>query len=106
MNTVKNLNRIVMFLLLTFMSNVYAERPDFRVDEVDVKDVKIANDRTGIVKDVYCYDCDFSMVKITKKTTATRNGVAVDILEVRKLSDSAVAIRFDPKTREVLSINW
>ena len=106
MNTVKNLNRIVMFLLCTSMANAYAEAPNFRVDEVDVKNVKIANDRTGIVKDVYCYDCDFSLAKITKKTKATRKSVAVDILEVRKLTDSAVAIRFDPKTREVLSINW
>ena len=106
MNTVKNLNRMVIFLLFAFMANAYAEAPSFRVDEVDVKNVKIANDRTGIVKDVYCYDCDFSMVRITKKTTATRNSVAVDILEVRKLSDSAVAVSFDPKTREVLSINW
>ncbi|NOQ90160.1 MAG: hypothetical protein GQ549_04365 [Gammaproteobacteria bacterium] len=106
MNSVKNLSRIVMLLLFVSMTNVYAERPDFRVDEVAVENVKIANDRTGIIKDVYCYDCDFSMVKITKKTTATRNSVAVDILEVKKLSDIAVAIRFDPKTREVLSINW
>lgn len=107
MNIVKNLNRVVMIFLLATTSIAYAEKPNFRVDEVDVKNVKIANDRTGIIRNVYCYGCDFTMVKVTKKTTATRDSKAVDILEVKKLSSQAmVAIAFDPKTREVLSINW
>ena len=106
MNIVKNLNRMVMVLLLATTSNAYAEKPGFRIDEIDVKNVRIAKDRTGIIRNVHCYGCDFTMVKITKKTTATRDSKAVDILEVRKLSNQAVAVAFDPKTRDVLSINW
>ena len=106
MNIVKVINQLLMLLLFVLASSAYAEKPEHRVDEVDVRSVKISNDRTGIVKDVSCYGCDFNIVKITKDSKATRKGEAVDILEVRKLSDSAVMVSFDPKTREVLYLRW
>ncbi len=106
MNIIKVINQLLILLLFVFASNAYAEKPKYRVDEVDVKDIKISNDRTGIVKDVACYGCNFKIVNITKNTKAEREGVAVDILEVKKLSDGVVGVAFDPKTREVLYLSW
>lgn len=111
MNRIKFTKRLIMFLFLafsanTFAANTYGEKPKYRVDEVEVKSIKLAADRTGIIKDVSCYGCNFHMVKITEKTKATSKGLPIDILEVRKLKDVVVGISFDPITREVLSIDW
>lgn len=106
MNISKVINQLLILVLFVFASSVYAEKPKYRVDEVDVKDIKLSKDRTGIVSDVSCYGCDFNIVKITKNTTAERKGVVVDILEVKKLSDKVVGVAFDPKTREVIYLSW
>lgn len=106
MNRVKLINQLLILLLFVFASNAYAEKPKYRVDEVHVKNIKLSSDRTGIVKDVSCFGCNFNIVKITKSTTATRKGVAVDILEVRKFADKVIGVAFDPKTREVLYLSW
>ena len=106
MNIIKVINQLLILLLFVFASNAYAEKSKYYIDEVDVKDIKISKDRTGIVKGISCYGCGFNIVKITKNTKATSKGVAVDILEVKKLSDKAVGVAFDPKTREVIYLGW
>ena len=107
------LKQLTMLFLLAFFTNAsvyaanaYGEKPTDRVDEVDVRSVKVAGDRTGIVKDISCFGCDFNIVNITKNTKATRGGAPVDILEIRDAVNVVVGVAFDPKTREVLRIDW
>lgn len=106
MNIIKVINQLLILLLFAYGANAYAEKPKHRVNEVDVKSIKLSDDRTGVVKDIACFGCDFNMVKITKDTRAAVKGVPVDILEVKKLSDKVVMVAFDPKTREVLYLRW
>ena len=106
MNIIKIIKQLFVLFVFVFGANAYAETAKYYIDEVDVKDIKISRDRTGIVKGISCYGCDFNIVKITKNTKATSKGVAVDILEVKKLSDKAVGVAFDPKTREVIYLGW
>lgn len=106
----RQLTMLFLFAFFTnasvYAANAYGEKPTDRVDEVDVRSVKVTGDRTGIVKDVYCFGCDFNIVNITKNTKATRGGVPVDILEIREAVNVVVGVAFDPKTREVLRIDW
>ena len=100
MNTIKFTKWLIMFLFLafsanTFAANTYGEKPKYRVDEVDVRSIKLADDRTGIIKDVSCYGCNFHMVKITKKTKATSKGKPVDILEVKNALDAVSKFESD-----------
>ena len=72
-----------------------------------MRSIKLAADRTGIVKGISCYDCDFRMVNITKNTTARKQGKPIDILALKSLpSDTVFGVSFDRVTREVLSIGW
>ena len=106
MNIFKVISQLLIVMLFAYGANAFAEKPKYRVNEVHVTSINLANDRTGIVKDVACFGCDFKMVKITEDTKATVQGVPVDILEVKKLSDKVVMVAFDPKTREVLYLRW
>ena len=112
MNMIKLTKKLTVLCLLVFSAQVYAansyvEKPKFRVDEVELKSIKLANDRTGIIKDVSCYGCNFNMVKITENTKATSKGLPVDILDLKSLSrDTVLGVAFDPITREVRSIDW
>lgn len=106
MNIFKVTSQLLIVMLIVCGSNAFAEKPKYRVNEVDVRSIKLADDRTGIVKDIACFGCKFNMVKITKDTKATVKGKPVDILEVKKLSDKVVMVAFDPNTREVLYLRW
>ena len=95
-----------VFVLLMLALNVHAEDGLFRVVETISSEIVLSNDGTGIVKNIYCTGCDFNMVKITENSKATRRGIAVDIVEVKKLTRALVMVSFNPKTREVQYIRW
>ena len=105
-STIVNINRVLMPLLLMFSFNVLAEEMPFKVFETDTSNVKLSNDGTGIVKDIYCEGCDFNMVKITKNSKASINGVDVGILEARSQAGEFVMVSFNPETQEVQYIRW
>ena len=101
-----NRTRLLMLLLLTFSFNVLAEEAPFRVDETDSLSIKLSNDGSGIVKDIYCEGCDFTTVKITKNSKASINGVDVSIMQARERAGKPVMVSFNPETREVQYIRW
>jgi len=68
--------------------------------------IKLSNDRTGIIKDVRCMECDFTTVKITPKTKAYSNNIEVDLLEAKMQAGKTALVSFNPVTREVQSIRW
>ncbi len=105
-STIVNINRVLMLLLLMFSFNVLAEKMPFKVFETDTSNVRLSADGTGIVKDVYCEGCDFNMVKITKNSKASINGVDVGILEARSQAGEFVMVSFNPETQEVQYIRW
>lgn len=107
MNTHKViLNRLLMFLLLTFSLTAFAEEAPFRVFETDSVNIKLAKDGTGIVKGIVCDVCDFNFVKITTASKASINGVDVSVKEARNLVDKVVMVSFNPETQEVQYIRW
>ena len=110
------IKKLTVLFLLAFLANAYTassyagkyvgQKSKYSVDEVDVRSVKLSKDRTGIVRDISCFGCDFNIVNITKNTRATRAGIKVDILEVIDARDVVVGVAFDAKTREVVHISW
>lgn len=101
-----NINRMLILLLLLTGFNVMAEQVPFRVIETESLNIKLTKEGTGIVKNVYCEGCDFNIVKITKNSKASINGIDVNILQAKKLVDKVVMVSFDPETREVQYIRW
>ena len=106
MNIVKTINRVLipLFLLLSF--NVFAETSPYVVVEIAKLKIKLSNDGTGIIKNIYCRGCDFNFVKITRQSKATENGVEVDIQQAKKRAGKIAMVSFDPLTREVQFIRW
>jgi hypothetical protein len=96
-----NSNRLLMFLLLTFSLNVFAEVWPFVTHETDNLKIKLSNDGTGVVQNVWCRGCDFKVVKITRHSKATINGKEVSIFEARKYAGKEAMVSFNPETREV-----
>ena len=105
-STIVNINRVLMLFLLMFSFNVLAEEVRLKVFETDTSNVKLSNDGTGIVKNIYCEGCDFNMVKITKSSKASIDGVDVGMLEARSQAGEFLTISFNPETREVRYIDW
>ena len=110
MNIVKTISRVLipLFLLLSF--NVPADSAksgnSFIELEVARLKIKLSNDGTGIVNGIPCSNCDTHFLKITKNTKAGKNGIEIDIQQVKKRAGKSVGISFDPKTREVQFIYW
>ena len=100
------IKQLFMVLLLALSLNAYAEVAPFSVHETSKLKIKLSDDGTGIVQDVWCRGCDFKIVKITKNSKATVNGKQVDIFEARSRAGKSAMVSFDPNTREVQFIRW
>ena len=106
MNIMNLINRLLFILLVTMSFNVSAEEAPFVVIETEPNNIRLADDGTGIVKNIFCSGCDFKIVKVTPASKATRQGVEVNMLEVRGLKDVVVMVSFNPETQEVQYIRW
>ena len=74
--------------------------------EIGELHIKLANDGTGIIKDVTCTDCDYMFVKITPDTVVYVNGIKRDLLLARERAGKQAFIEFNKDTAEVATINW
>ena len=106
MNIVNVTSRMLMLLFLLLSFNVSAETEPFLVVEVGNLAIKLSNDGTGIVNNIPCSDCDKHYLRITKDSGARKNGVEVDIQEVKKRAGKTIGISFNPETREVQNFFW
>ena len=106
MNINKVTNHILMLLFLLVSFNVHAETNPYDIAEVTKLKIKLSNDGTGIVNNIPCSGCDSNYLSITENSRATKNGVAVDIQEVKKRAGKSIGISFDPQTREVQYFRW
>ena len=110
MNIIKATNRllIAIFMLLSF--NVVADSSrsvnHLPVLEIDKLKIKLSRDGTGIVNGIPCSKCDSHFLRITKDTKASKNGVEIDIQQIKKRAGKRVGLSYDPKTREVVFIFW
>ena len=102
----KFLTRLAIGLTFLLSLNAVAEEESAVVIETEPQNIRLADDGTGIVKNIFCTDCDFKVVKVTPASKATRQGVEVNILEVRGLKDIVVMVSFDRETQEVEYIRW
>jgi hypothetical protein len=93
-------------LMMFLAQSAIAEEHPFVPHPARALSIKLSNDRTGIIKDVMCTGCDFTMVNITPKTKAYRNGVEVDLLEAKMQAGKPALVSFNPETREVQAIRW
>lgn len=103
---VKTIVATILLSVSMTVFNVNAEQAKYIVFEALPLNIKLADDGTGIVKNIKCKGCDFNIVKITENTKATKRGVEVNILEARKRAGDSAMVSFDPKTQEVLYIRW
>ena len=104
---ISKLTNYLLFLFVLLMSvGVSAEEKPFVVIETEPQNIRLADDGTGIVKNIFCTGCDFKVVKVTPASKATRQGVEVNIVEVRGLKDIVVMVSFNPETQEVQYIRW
>ena len=106
MNISRLKNYMLFLLLLLLTTGVSAEEAPFVVIETEPNNIRLADDGTGIVKNIFCSGCDFKIVKVTPASKATRQGVEVSMLEVRGLKDVVVMVSFNPETQEVQYIRW
>ena len=74
----------------------------------EISDLKIkqSNDGTGIIKEIYCGECDYQIVKITADTKVIVNGEEVNLLRARERAGQEAYIEFDKETAEVKHIYW
>ncbi len=82
------------------------QKPWYYPFEIGELKIKQSNDGTGIISDVSCSDCDYSFVKITRKTKVIVNGKETGLLRARERAGKPVFIEFDRKTAEVKHIFW
>ena len=102
----KILVNVSCLLMLCLSQYAMAEEHPFVPNSMRALSIKLANDRTGIIKNVRCIDCDFTTAKITSKTKAYENGKEVDLLEAKMRAGKQALVTFNPKTREVQAIRW
>ena len=94
-------------VLMMFLSqSAMAEKHPYVPFEANPLSIKLSKDGTGIVKNIYCWICDYKIVNITAKTKAYKNGIQVSIQEARKRNGKSALVAFDPYTREIQTIRW
>ncbi|MDH5610851.1 MAG: hypothetical protein OEY66_00140 [Gammaproteobacteria bacterium] len=97
----------ILCVVSVFLSSyAIAEEHPFVPHVTHVLSIKLSNDRTGIIKNVECVGCDFTIVNITPKTKAYKNGIEVDLLEAKMQAGKPALVSFNPETREVQTIRW
>ena len=86
--------------------NAEPEKKWYYPYEISDLNIKQANDGTGVIRDIYCGECDFKIVKITPKTKVFVNGEEVELLRARERAGKDAFIEFDKETAEVQHIIW
>ena len=102
----KLLITLTCVLMLLLARPVMSEEHPYVPFEANPLSIKLSNDGTGVVQNIYCWRCDYKIVNITANTKAYENGVQVPILEARKRNGKSALVAFDPYTREVQTIRW
>jgi|GEM_PF-2437306 len=74
--------------------------------EISDLDIKQTNDGTGIIRGIYCGECDYKIVNITPETRVIVNGIEVELLRARERAGQEAYIEFDRETAEVKHIYW
>lgn len=97
---------LLTFLFLVCSFNALAETDPYVTFETHNLKIKLSNDGTGIVQDVQCSGCDYSIVKITKDSRFTARGVEVGVVETQGRAGKSAMISFTPSTQEVQFIRW
>ena len=98
------INSICIFLLLSMAGFAQAEKPISTGLEVYPLQIKLSNDRTGIIKNVTCGGCEYKIGKITRNTQVYVNGENVDLLRARDGAGKPAYIKFVRKTGEIVAI--
>ena len=102
----KMLLSLSLLLTLFLGQSVMAEEHPYVPFEANPLSIKLSKDGTGIVKNIYCWMCDYKIVNITADTKAYENGTEVSIQEARKRNGKSALVAFDPYTRKVQTIRW
>ena len=102
----KMLINLMIISIMFFAQSVIAEEHPYVPFEANPLSIKISDDGTGIVKNIYCWICDYKIVNITANTKAYENGVEVPVQEARKRNGKSALVVFNPYTREVQTIRW
>ena len=102
----KLLIKIICVFSIFLGSYAMAEEHPFVQQGVRMLNIKLSDDRTGIITNINCHTCDFTMVKITPKTKAYMNKVEVDLLQAKMQAGKPALVAFNPNTREVQTIRW
>jgi hypothetical protein len=102
----KMLMNLIFVLMMFLGQSVLAEEYPYVPFEANPLSIKLSNDGTGIVQNIYCWKCDYKIVNITLNTKAYENGVQVPIQQARKRKGKSALVAFNPDTREVQTIRW
>ncbi|MDT8451241.1 MAG: hypothetical protein RQ936_00685 [Gammaproteobacteria bacterium] len=102
----KTMIRAVLLFLLCCTGVANAEQQPFAVYETDALSIKLANDGTGVIKNMGCNGCDFNIANITYNSRASANGKVVSIFEARSRAGKPAMVSVNPDTREVQYIRW
>lgn len=104
----KLLNKFLLIMLLLAAGIASAQQPTYVGFEEDSLRIQLANNGTGIIRNVGCYKLceDFDIVNITHGTRAYSSGVQVNILEAKSRAGKSAYVEFNPVTREVIAIYW
>lgn len=74
--------------------------------EISDLNIKLASDGTGVIKDIYCGECEYRIVKITPDTKVIVNGKEDSLMRARERAGMEAYIEFDKETAEVKYIYW
>lgn len=102
----KKLIMVLMAMCMMFSSAALVAERFSVAFEAKSLNIKLSNDRTGIVQKVVCEICSFNIVKITPATRTYVNGSEVDLLRAKSRSRKSATVIFYLDTREVQKITW
>ena len=98
---------LILVLMVFSVQTVAADGLRYTVVfEAKNLNIKLSNDRTGIIKNVVCAECDFNLAIITPATRAFVKGEEVDLLNARSRANKPATAIIYLDTREVRKITW
>ena len=98
---------IALPLLLAASVPAHAEETAFEAAEVHRQSIRLTADGTGIIQNVSCEVCDFSVVKVTASTLAYVNRVQMSPKDALAKSRSNFgSMKFDLETQEVIEFRF
>ena len=102
----KMLINIIIMLTAFLVQPAIAEEHPYVPFEANPLSIRLSDDGTGIVKNIYCWMCDYKIVNVTVNTKAYEDGIEVPVLKARERNGKWALVAFDPYTREVQTIRW